>query len=48
VTLILDEGYAFTVDLHPGFMSIDDPRTQESWAKIHQHKVKRIFPGHGG
>jgi endoribonuclease LACTB2 len=48
VTLILDEGYAFTGDLHPAFMSIDDATTRASWDKIHQHKVTRIFPGHGG
>ena len=48
VTLILDEGYAFTGDLHPGFMNIDDATTRASWDKIHQHKIKRIFPGHGG
>jgi glyoxylase-like metal-dependent hydrolase (beta-lactamase superfamily II) len=47
VTLILDEGYAFTGDLHPAFMNIDDPITRASWDKIHQHKIKRIFPGHG-
>lgn len=48
VTLILDEGYAFTGDLHPSFMNIDDVTTQESWHKIRQHPIKRIFPGHGG
>ena len=48
VTLILDEGFAFTGDLHPSFMEIDDPTTQASWGKIRQHKIKRIFPGHGG
>jgi glyoxylase-like metal-dependent hydrolase (beta-lactamase superfamily II) len=48
VTLILDEGFAFTGDLHPSFMNIDDATTRASWDKIHQHKVKRIFPGHGG
>ena len=48
VTLILDEGYAFTGDLHPSFMNIDDATTRASWDKIHQHKIKRIFPGHGG
>ena len=47
VTLILDEGYAFTGDLHPAFMNIDDATTRASWDKIHQHKIKRIFPGHG-
>ena len=48
VTLILDEGYAFTGDLHPSFMNIDHDVTQASWDKIHRHKIKQIFPGHGG
>ena len=47
VTLILDEGYAFTGDLHPSFMNIDDEKTRASWDKIRQHKVTKIFPGHG-
>jgi len=47
VTLILDEGCAFTGDLHPSFMNIDDAKTRASWDKIHQHKITRIFPGHG-
>jgi len=48
VTLVLDEGCAFTGDLHPGFMNIDDVTTRASWDKIHQHKINRVFPGHGG
>lgn len=48
VTLILEEGYAFTGDLHPSFMNIDDETTRQSWDKIRQHKITRIFPGHGG
>jgi glyoxylase-like metal-dependent hydrolase (beta-lactamase superfamily II) len=48
VTLILDEGFAFTGDLHPSFMNTENTITRESWAKIHQHKITRIFPGHGG
>jgi glyoxylase-like metal-dependent hydrolase (beta-lactamase superfamily II) len=47
VTLILDEGVAFTGDLHPSFMNIEDAQTRESWEKIHRHPIKRIFPGHG-
>ena len=47
VTLILDEGFAFTGDLHPSFMNTDDATTRTSWDKIHQHKVTQIFPGHG-
>jgi|SRR5688500_15979115 len=48
ITLILDKGFAFTGDLHPSFMNIDDSKTRESWDKIYQHKITRIFPGHGG
>jgi glyoxylase-like metal-dependent hydrolase (beta-lactamase superfamily II) len=48
ITLILDDGFAFTGDLHPAFMSIDDPTTQESWDKIYKHNITRIYPGHGG
>jgi glyoxylase-like metal-dependent hydrolase (beta-lactamase superfamily II) len=47
VTLILDEGFAFTGDLHPSFMNTDDVTTQQSWDKIRQYKITRIFPGHG-
>jgi hypothetical protein len=49
VTLILDAGFAFTGDLPPRFMIADDDLTgRESWDRIYQHKVTRIFPGHGG
>jgi len=48
VTLILDEGFAFTGDLHPSFMDVDDLTTSASWDKIRQNKITRIFPGHGG
>ena len=48
VTLILDEGIAFTGDLHPSFMNTEDSRTRESWDRIYRHKVTRVFPGHGG
>ncbi|MGZ9226806.1 MAG: MBL fold metallo-hydrolase, partial [Anaerolineales bacterium] len=48
VTLVLDEGLAFTGDLPPRFMvSEEDHVTQESWNKIYQHKITRIFPAHG-
>ena len=47
VTLILDEGFAFTGDLHPSFIDIDDPKTRESWDKINQHNILHILPGHG-
>ena len=48
ITLILDEGFAFTGDLHPRIMvSEEDTITKSSWDKIYQHKIKKIFPGHG-
>lgn len=48
VTLILDEGFAFTGDLPPEFMIADDEHvTRKSWDKIHQHKITRIYPAHG-
>jgi glyoxylase-like metal-dependent hydrolase (beta-lactamase superfamily II) len=47
ITLILDEGFAFTGDLHPSFMNVDDAKTLASWDNIHRHKIHRIFPGHG-
>jgi glyoxylase-like metal-dependent hydrolase (beta-lactamase superfamily II) len=48
VTLILDEGFAFTGDLHPRLMvSEEDAVTKASWDKIYQYKITRIFPGHG-
>jgi glyoxylase-like metal-dependent hydrolase (beta-lactamase superfamily II) len=49
ITLILDEGAAFTGDLPPRFLvSDDDTITNESWEKISRHKINRIFPAHGG
>ncbi|HEX2696549.1 MAG TPA: MBL fold metallo-hydrolase [Anaerolineales bacterium] len=48
VTLILDEGFAFTGDLPPRFLVMDEDQvTKESWDKIYQHKITRIFPAHG-
>ncbi|MEP7293284.1 MAG: MBL fold metallo-hydrolase [Chloroflexota bacterium] len=49
VSLILDEGVAFTGDLpHPLMLPDDsgDPARQ-SWAKLRAHKVKTVYPGHG-
>lgn len=49
VTLILDDGYAFTGDLPPRFMlSENDLASRQSWDRIYEHKVTRIYPGHGG
>lgn len=49
VTLIVDEGFAFTGDLHSVFvLPEEDIISRQSWDKIYQHKITRIFPGHGG
>ena len=48
VTLILDEGFAFTGDLPARFMVAEEDRiTRQSWDKIYEHRITRIFPGHG-
>jgi glyoxylase-like metal-dependent hydrolase (beta-lactamase superfamily II) len=49
VTLILDEGVAFTGDLtHPLLLTDDaDDPSRQSWAKIRAMNVKTVYPGHG-
>lgn len=48
ISLILDNGFAFTGDLPPRFMvPEEDVMTRVSWDKIHQYKVNRILPSHG-
>ena len=49
VSLILDEGIAFTGDLtHSLLLPDDDTTCRESWGKISAHGVTRILPAHGG
>jgi glyoxylase-like metal-dependent hydrolase (beta-lactamase superfamily II) len=48
ITLILDEGFAFTGDLRSRFLVPEDDRvTRESWDKIYQHQIRKIYPAHG-
>lgn len=48
VTLILDEGFAFTGDLRSRFLVPEgDKVTRDSWDRIYQHKITRTFPAHG-
>jgi ribonuclease/clavin/mitogillin len=48
VTLVLDEGFAFTGDLPPLSATPDeDAVTRRSWARIHRHGIKQVFPAHG-
>ena len=49
VTLILDEGFAFTGDLPPRcVLPEDDLTSRQSWDRIYQRKITRLFPAHGG
>jgi glyoxylase-like metal-dependent hydrolase (beta-lactamase superfamily II) len=49
VTLILDEGAAFTGDLAPrNLLPEDDLVSRQSWDRIYEHRVTRIYPAHGG
>ena len=49
VTLVLDDGAAFTGDLQPRFMLPDEDRvSRASWDRIYVHTITRIYPGHGG
>jgi endoribonuclease LACTB2 len=49
VTLILDDGSAFTGDLTYPLMASDDVNDaiNQSWAKIRSFKVRQVYPGHG-
>ena len=49
VTLVLDEGMAFTGDLHPPEFSTEaqQEKTAASWDKIRSLGVHSIYPGHG-
>lgn len=49
ITLVLDEGAAFTGDLTHPLMIPDDPAhpARQSWEKIRSLGVKTIYPGHG-
>ncbi len=48
VTLILDDGSAFTGDLSPRSLVMEEQTEMlEAWNQIHAHKVTRIYPSHG-
>jgi ribonuclease/clavin/mitogillin len=49
VTLILDDGSAFTGDLPPRFaIAEDNALAKASWAALDRHNVRRVYPAHGG
>ncbi len=49
VTLITDDGAAFTGDLHPPILAGEENQhvLQSSWDAIRAHGAKHIYPGHG-
>jgi len=49
VTLILDDGTAFTGDLTPRGNATEESRSEveQSWEILQAHHVKTIYPGHG-
>jgi glyoxylase-like metal-dependent hydrolase (beta-lactamase superfamily II) len=48
VSLVLDSGAAFTGDLPPPHMILDDSGSQQhSWAAIRARRAHTIYPGHG-
>jgi ribonuclease/clavin/mitogillin len=49
ISLVLDEGLAFTGDLQPRFMlPEEDVASRASWDRIYEHKITRLYPAHGG
>ncbi len=48
ITLLLDDGSAFTGDLPPRSLITDDQtELKESWDRIYQHNITRLYPAHG-
>jgi len=47
ITVILDEGAAFTGDLPHWQVAEGSDTARSSWEKIRRYNVKTIYPGHG-
>jgi glyoxylase-like metal-dependent hydrolase (beta-lactamase superfamily II) len=48
VSLVLDEGVAFTGDLTPEIgLTEEDALCRDSWRRIYERGVTRVFPAHG-
>jgi glyoxylase-like metal-dependent hydrolase (beta-lactamase superfamily II) len=48
VSLVLDEGMAFTGDLtHPSLLTEDDTTCRDSWKRIYALGAKMVYPAHG-
>jgi ribonuclease/clavin/mitogillin len=47
VSLLVDDGSAFTGDLPPPAMAYDEPRALASWNQLRERGATRIYPAHG-
>ncbi len=50
VSLLLDDGSAFTGDLTPPFLAADEDQAvvlRSSWQRLRERGATRIYPGHG-
>jgi ribonuclease/clavin/mitogillin len=47
VTLVLDEGLAFTGDLGPSRSEDPEDATRKSWERIRALGARTVYPGHG-
>lgn len=47
VSLLLDDGSAFTGDLPPEAYSADNPVALESWRLLRERGATRVYPAHG-
>ncbi|MFI5421270.1 MAG: MBL fold metallo-hydrolase [Nitrososphaerales archaeon] len=47
VSLVVDEGIAFTGDLQPENVSPEGSDSFKDWQRLRKMKVKRIYPAHG-
>lgn len=47
VSLLLDDGSAFTGDLPPEAMAFDNPVALESWRQLRERGARRVYPAHG-
>ncbi|HKQ57442.1 MAG TPA: MBL fold metallo-hydrolase [Candidatus Eisenbacteria bacterium] len=47
VSLLLDDGSAFTGDLPPEILAFDNPVALQSWQLLLERGATRVYPGHG-
>lgn len=47
VSLLLDDGSAFTGDLPPEIHAYDNPVALASWRRLREHGAVRVYPAHG-